>query len=593
MRTGRNDPCPCGSGKKFKRCCGGFDAQPGSGQPASARPEASRIEQARAAFQHANALAAQGHMEQAVTHYEHSLSLREDVAARNNLGNALAALGRIDQAAIHFERVVSLVPEHASARSNLGLIFLQRGRLTEAAAHFEKAIALQPDFAQAHNNLGLTRQTQGQVDQALAHYHRALALRPDYADAHSNMLLALNYQSSDPAEVFAAHQNFSKRWESALAVSASQFPNDRSPERRLRVGYVSSDFRQHSVSHFIGPVLKSHNRDHFEIFCYNSHSHEDDVTAQLKVLADHWRRVAGVPDEIVARQIRNDQIDILVDLNGHTANNRMLVFARKPAPVQVTWLGYPNTTGLSAMDYRITDGYADPVGTTEQFYSETLVRLPETFSCYQPPQDAPPVSELPAREKGHVTLGSFNHQAKLSPEVMTVWAKLLRAIPGSRLVLKNTSLGDAAVQRAVREVFATSGVASERLELLGLDPSRVVHLARYRHMDIGLDPFPYNGATTTCEALWMGVPVVTLAGRTHAGRVGVSQLNNLGLTELIGDTPEAYIDTVVRLASDLERLSQLRREMRSRMVVSPLTDARRFTHNLENAYRAMWRNLVS
>jgi predicted O-linked N-acetylglucosamine transferase (SPINDLY family) len=594
MKTGRNDPCPCGSGKKFKRCCGGQDVPHGPSQSVPVRQETPRLEEARRAFHLANTLAAQGRMDQAIAHYEHSLSLREDVAARNNLGNALAALGRMDQAATHYERVLSLRPEHVSAQNNLGLILLQRGRLTEAFAHFEKAIALQPDFAQAHNNLGLAWQTQGRVDEALAHYQRALMLRPDYVEAHSNMLLSLNYLSSiDPVAVFAAHLDFARRWEAPLAPLIQPPSNDRSPERRLKLGYVSSDFRQHSVAHFIEPVLKSHDHDRFEIFCYSNHSQEDEVTARLKTQTDHWRQIAGIADDVVARQIRTDQIDILVDLNGHTANNRLLVFARKPAPVQVTWLGYPNTTGLSAMDYRLTDGYADPVGMTEHLHSEKLVRLPESFSCYQPPQDAPPVSELPAREKGYITFGSFNHQAKLSPDVMTVWAKLLNTIPGSRLVLKNPSLGEAAIQDAVREAFTALGIAPERLELLGLDPSRAVHLARYQHIDIGLDPFPYNGATTTCEALWMGVPVVTLAGRTHAGRVGASQMSNLGLTELICHAPDEYVATAVRLASDLERLGRLRQELRPGMTASPMVAAQRFTRNLEDAYRAMWRNLVS
>lgn len=659
MRTGRNDPCPCGSRKKFKRCCGSLDARTGAGQSVSARPESSFFDEARQAFHLANVAAARGHLEEAVGHYERSLSLREDVAARNNLGNALAALGWADQAATHYERVLALRPEHGSAHNNLGLILLQRGGLAEAAAHFQKAISLQPDNADAHNNLGLTLQRQGRADEALAlyqqvltlrsenvsahsnlglillqrgrlaeavahfqkvialqpdnaemhnnlgvtlqrqgrvdealiHFQRALALRPDYVEAHGAALFALNYRSStEPAAVFTAHLDFARRWEALLAPSVQPPINDRSPERRIKLGYVSSDFRRHSVAYFIEPVLKSHDRDRFEIFCYSNHFQEDEVTARLKALADHWRGIAGIPDDVVARQIRTDQIDILVDLNGHTAGNRLLVFARKPAPVQVTWLGYPNTTGLSAMDYRLTDDYADPVGMTEHLHSEKLVRLPESFSCYQPPDDdAPEVSNLPAQEKGYVTFGSFNNQAKLSPEVMTVWASLLGAVPGSRLVLKNPSLDDVTAQRGVRAAFRTAGVDPERLELLGLDSSSAVHLARYRNLDIGLDPFPYNGVTTTCEALWMGVPVVTLAGRTHVTRVGVSQLSNLGLTELICRTAEEYIATAVRLANDLEYLGRLRKEMRARMAASPLVDAQRFTSNLEGGYRTMWK----
>jgi predicted O-linked N-acetylglucosamine transferase (SPINDLY family) len=384
--------------------------------------------------------------------------------------------------------------------------------------------------------------------------------------------------------------DFAKRWEAPLATLVQPHPHDRSPERRLKIGYVSSDFRQHSVAWFIEPVLAHHDRERFEIFCYANLFQEDAVTERLKAHADHWRKIYGLPDELAAQQIRADQIDILVDLNGHTAENRLLVFARKPAPVQVTWLGYPNTTGLSAMDYRLTDGFADPVGMTEPFHSETLIRLPECFSCYQPPRDAPAVSELPAKEKGYITFGSFNKLTKVTPEVMATWARILQAVPGSRLALQSAGLGEDAMQQMVREAFAGLGITPERLELHGHDRSQKTHLERYRNIDIGLDPFPYNGTTTTCDALWMGVPVVTLAGKVHAGRVGVSQMSNLGLTELIGQTPEEYVAIATRLATDRERLGALRKELRSRMTASPLMDAPRFTTNLEQAYRGMWKD---
>jgi predicted O-linked N-acetylglucosamine transferase (SPINDLY family) len=374
-----------------------------------------------------------------------------------------------------------------------------------------------------------------------------------------------------------------------LAKFIQPHSNDRSRERRLRIGYVSSDFRQHSVGYFIEPVLAHHNHDRFEIFCYSNDIKEDEVTGRLQSYADHWRRLIGLSDEQAANQIRADRIDILIDLSGHTRGNRLLVFARKPVPVQVTWLGYPTTTGLSTMDYRLTDGFADPVGMTEHFHSEQLVRLPECFSCYQPPE-APEVSGLPAREKDYVTFGSFNNLAKINREVMAVWARILQAVPGSHLTLKNTGLGAGTVQQRVRETFMGLGVAPERLALLGNDPSSRAHLERYWNIDIGLDPFPYNGATTTCDALWMGVPLVALAGKTHAGRVGVSQLSNLELTELIGNTTEEYVAIATRLARDLERLSQLRAGLRARLAASPLTEAPRFTKNLEQAYLAMWKD---
>jgi predicted O-linked N-acetylglucosamine transferase (SPINDLY family) len=671
-----NDPCPCGSGKKFNRCCGisgtppdfnrSEPAQQGSGvngdrldvgQAVQSRDNG-QLEQAQQAYQLGNALAAQGKLDQAVDcyeraltldpdnaevhnnlglamamqggldravvhferalaldpdnaqvhnnlgnayraqertdqaipHYERALALKpDDALVHNNLGLALAAQGRNDQSMVHHVRALALDPDYAEAHYNLGSVLALEGKTDQALAHYERALALDPDYAEVHNNLGNVLMLQGRIDQGVTQYERALALKPDFAVAHNGLLFAHNYLSDKvPAAVLAAHLDFARRWEAPLARFIQPHPNDRSPERRLRIGYVSGDFRQHSVGYFIEPVLAQHDHQRFEIFCYSNDLKEDEVTARLQSHADHWRRLVGLSDEAVAQQIRADQIDILLDLSGHTRGNRLLAFARQPAPVQVTWLGYPATTGLSAMDYRITDGFADPIGMTEHLHSEKLVRLPECFSCYRPPSGAPEVSGLPARAKGYVTFGSFNNLAKTTPEVMAVWAKILQAVPGSRLTLKNTGLGGGSVQQRVRETFRGLGVAPERLELLGNDPSPRTHLERYWSIDIGLDPFPYNGATTTCEALWMGVPVVALAGKAHAGRVGVSQLSNLGLTELVGNTTEEYIAVALRLARDLERLSQLRAGLRARLAASPLTDAPRFTRNLEQAYRGMW-----
>ena len=573
-----------------------------------------------------NALAQQGRMERAVEHYELALSLRPDHAgAHNNLGLALAALGQSGRAVAHFERALSLRPDHAGTHNNLALVLAGQGRIEQAilqyeralslrpdfaeahnnlglaletpgrmdhaVSHYERAVALRPDFAEAHNNLGLTLATLGQPERAVVQYERALSLRPDYAEAYSNLLLTMNYASDkDPLFVFNAHLEFARRWEAPLLASIETPVADRQYERRLKIGYVSSDFRQHSVGCFIEPVLSHHDHERFEIFCYSNHKHVDSVTERLKSRADHWCSLVGRSDEQAAQQIRADQIDILVDLNGHTGNNRLLLFARKPAPVQVTWIGYPNTTGLSAMDYRFTDGFADPPSATEHLHSEKLVRLPECFSCYQPPQDAPGVSGLPAQERGFVTFGCFNNMAKINQDVTAVWARILQAVPGSRLVLKNPALSEDSTKLRVQQAFADLGVTPERLDLLGRDESPRAHLDRYRNVDIGLDPFPYNGTTTTCEALWMGVPVITLAGKTHAGRVGMSQMSNLGLGEFVAHTAEEYIAIAQRMATDFERLARLRTELRSRMAASPLTDGQRFTRNLEQAYRIIWLN---
>lgn len=503
--------------------------------------------------------------------------------------NAFWTQGKLDQAIVQLERALSLAPDHAEAQNNLGLALMTQGKVSKAIVHYQRALALKPNVAGTHYNLGLGLWAQGQVEQAAFQFERVLALQPDHVIAHNNFLYAFNYTSRhDPAVVYRAHLAFAQRWEAPLAALRQAHTNDRSRARRLRIGYVSSDFKQHSVAHFIEPVLKQHDRNRFEIFCYFNSAQEDELTKRFKTYADHWRGIAHLSDDLAANQIREDRIDILIDLNGHTAHNRLLVFARKPAPVQVTWLGYPNTTGLSTMDYRLVDRFTDPVGMTEHLHSETLVRLPECFSCYQPPANVPDVSALPACGNGYVTFGSFNNLGKITPDVMALWARVLQAVPGSRLVLKNINLSEQAVQQSVRQAFAAGGVAPDRLELIGFEVSSHTHLERYHNIDIGLDPFPYNGATTTCEALWMGVPVITLSGRTHAGRVGVSLLSNLNLTEFIANTTDEYVAAALRLTADLETLSALRRELRARMAVSPLTHAQRFTQNLEQAYWGMW-----
>ena len=317
------------------------------------------------------------------------------------------------------------------------------------------------------------------------------------------------------------------------------------------------------------------------------------MTGRLRGLSDQWRDIAGKTDDRVAALIREDRIDILVDLAGHTAGNRLLVFARKPAPVQVTWLGYPNTTGLEAMDYRLTEAVSDPPGQTERWHSEELIRLPGTFSCYGPPAESPPVGPLPALEAGHVTFGCFNNLAKLTPPAIELWSQILREVPGARLLLKSRGLADLETAAGVREEFGRRGIEPARLEFNGQELSVTNHLALYNRVDLALDTFPYNGTTTTCEALWMGVPVVTLAGATHVARVGASLLTHLSVEELIADSPVGYVARCVDLAGDLPRLAEIRAGLRERMRASPLCDAPGFTRGFEDALRGMWRGRQS
>ena len=515
--------------------------------------------------------------------------LLREVRRLLQLASADWTRGKLNQAVTRLEHALSLAPNHAEVHNNLGMVRMMQGKVNHSIAHYKQALAIEPNAAVSHYNMGVALWAEGKVGEAAKHFARVLTLQPDHVVAHSNLLYAYNYTSGhDLAAVHHAHRDFARRWETPLAARVRPLANDRSLDRRLRVGYVSSDFRQHSVAHFIAPVLAHHDRERFEIFCYFNHPQEDELTKRIRGHVDHWRCIFQLSDDQVAQQIRTDQVDILIDLNGHTAHNRLLVFARRSAPIQITWLGYPNTTGLSAMDYRLVDGYTDPVGMTEHLHSERLWRLPDCFSCYQPPMESPEVSELPTRENACITFGSFNNLAKITPAVMGLWARILHAVPGSRLVLKNINLSEHAVQKSVRQAFAGLGIGQDFLELAGFEPSPNAHLQCYQNVDIGLDPFPYNGTTTTCEALWMGVPVITLAGQIHAGRVGVSLLRNLDLAELIAETQEDYIAIALRLAADQQHLSTLRQNLRPRMAASPLMDAPRFTKNLEHMYRLVW-----
>jgi len=359
-------------------------------------------------------------------------------------------------------------------------------------------------------------------------------------------------------------------------------------DRRLRVGYLSADLRTHSVAYFLEPILATHGREAAEVWCYSTLSGGDATTERLRRHADQWRWVAGQPPEAIARQILADRIDILVELGGHTSSDILRVLALGPAPVQITYLGYPDTTGVPAIQHRLVDASTDPEG-ADQWATEELVRLPGSFLCYQPSPYAPPVGHLPAASRGAVTFGSFNNLAKINERVVALWAKVVNAVPGAHLYVKNPSLDDPPTQERYRRLFAEHGVDRDRIELRGRTVEDGDHLALYGAVDIALDTFPYNGTTTTCEALWQGVPVVTLAGDLHMSRVGASLLAAAGLHELIAETPDDYVAVVTRLAADRDRLAYLRATLRDRLRSTPLLDGAAFTRNLEAAYRDLWR----
>ncbi|HUV49876.1 MAG TPA: tetratricopeptide repeat protein [Anaerolineae bacterium] len=532
----------------------------------------------------------QGKLDEAIWNYQKALQLNPDlVEVWDSLGVAFYAQDRLDEAVSCFQKALELNPDYAKAYNNLGIAFYPQGKLDEAILHYKKALELNPDYAEAYNNLGAVFKSQSRINEAISCYQKALQIKPDFVAAHSNLLYVSNYHESiDSVQLFLDHKQWAKLHALPLSNTIQPHLNDRSPERRLRVGYVSPDFCMHPVVNFIEPILASHDRSVFEIFCYSDVVCPDAATDHLKSLAGCWRDIAGMSDEQVADLVHKDEIDILVDLAGHTAYNRMLLFARKPAPIQATYLGYPNTTGLSTMDYRITDSWADPSGQTDHLYTEELVRLPHCFLCYRLPGTCPETTKLPALTNRQITFGSFNNLAKVTPEVIALWSAILEAVPDARMIMKSKPLADKNTRQHIREMFVKNGVTAARVNLIGFTSTFAEHLELYNSVDIGLDTFPYNGATTTCEALLMGVPVIVLAGQTHGSRVWVSLLSNMGLPELIAKTTEDYVEKAVKLAGDLKCLEKLRTNLRDMMSHSALTDAHCFTCALEDAFRKMW-----
>jgi predicted O-linked N-acetylglucosamine transferase (SPINDLY family) len=541
-------------------------------------------------------LQGKGRSDEAITLFQKALQLNPEFSdAYYNLGTVLHKKNDLDGAIICFQNAIKLNPGLLDAYNNLGNTLSKLDKLQEAAEIFHKALEINPHYALILNNLGNVVKDQGKLNEAAEYCRRALEIKPDFVEAYSNCLLFMNYDSHNDAQtIFSEHVRLGRQVAEPFTAHTSSYTNDCSPDRKLKIGYVSPDFRRHSVNYFLEPVLASHNHDSFEVFCYSDvmklQPDPDNVTERLKGYSDRWQDIAGLSDEQAAELIRNDRIDILIDLAGHTGYNRMLLFARKPAPIQVSWLGYPNTTGLVTIDYRIVDLYSDPLGMTDPYYTEKLIRIPDSFLCYMPDLESPEFGDLPALRNEHITFSSFNIFSKVSSFTVTLWSEIMQMIPSARLIIKSKCFSDQATFNYALEIFAKQGLTPERITLLSHVPSYRDHLLIYNNIDIALDTFPYHGTTTTCEAMWMGVPVITLAGKTHASRVGVSLLSNVGLPELIATTPEEYVAKAVDLARALEKLQLLRKSLRDMMSRSPLTDAKKFTHHLEEAYRKMWRN---
>jgi len=535
-----------------------------------------------------------GRLEEAADLYRRLLA--QDATAAdlwNNLGVILSELRRPAEAAAALRAALMLRPDYDKPWVGLGSEAYGDDRLSEAVRCWIRAIRLEPQQgAGLWFNLGVTRQMRGEAVGAAAAFDRAEALMPDDPRVASQRLLCLNYLDLSGERLLAEHRRFGERFEDR-GGSGSPRPhaNRPDPDKRLRIGYLSVEFREHLGAYFLTPLFETASRSQFEIVCYSilPVAHGDAHTARFKAQADGWRDVGHLDDEALAAQIRADGIDILVDLAGHSGLNRLPMLARRPAPVQVTWLGYPNGTGMTSVDYRIVDPVSDPVGPTDAHAVETLIRLPAPFLCFRPPPSAPPVVPLPAGATGTVTFGSFNKLSKITDGTIALWAEVLRRVPDARLLLKDRPLSDPGTAAAMKARFAAAGIDPARLDLVGFIRDAAGHLAAYNRIDIALDPHPYNGTITTCDTLWMGAPLVTLAGSRHAARVGASLMTAIGLPELVAPTPDRYAAIAAGLAGDLTRLMQLRMGMRERVRASALCDEKRFMRNLETAYRMIWR----
>lgn len=505
-----------------------------------------------------------------------------------NLGRICLSVGHVAMLERASRRLLEVDPGHAEAKVQLANALYRKGDYQGARELLESVPQDGLSGANALNLLGILLARQARIEDGLAAIDQAVALAPDAVELQNNALLHSNYDPSlCPAALSERHRAWAARFADPLTPDRAEFAQDRRADRPLRVGYVSPDFRRHSVAHFIAPLLTAHDPAAVEAVCYASVARPDVVTEELAAMAPAWRDVRHLDDDQLVAQIQADRIDILVDLAGHTLDGRLLVHARRPAPIQITHIGYPNTTGMRAIDYRITDPIADP-DDLDDHYSETLIRLPRCFLCYAAPRGAPEVAPPPCLERGHVTFGSFNNLAKVNRQVVALWAEILCAVAGSRLLLKATGTGDPATQAHLREAFAACGIAADRLEIVPPEAAASDHLAIYHRVDIALDPFPYNGTTTTCEALWMGVPVITLAGDRHAGRVGASLLSSIGFAAGITATPEDYVLTARLLAGQPELLSAARRALRHDLGRSPLCDQAGYARAIEAAYRAVW-----
>ena len=534
-----------------------------------------------------NTLRELGRLGEAENSYRRALKIKPAYAqAHSNLGITLNDLGRSNDAEASLRRALQIRSDDAQAHSNLGNTLKELGRLDEAEASYRRALELKPGQAEIHNNLGILLQDMGRLAEAETSYRRALELQPDYHKAHSNLLFLLNYNpDTAPALAFAEACRYGERVAREVTSRFVQWSCTKQPAR-LRIGFVSGDFRNHPVGYFLENLLRHLDRNAFELFAYPTDSWSDELTVRIKPHFSAWKPLYGLNDESAARLIHGDAVHILIDLSGHSRYNRLPVFAWKPAPVQVSWLGYFATTGVAEMDYLIADPPTLPEP-EEKYFTEKIWRLPETRLCFTPPDVEVEVSPLPALINGYVTFGCFNNLSKMNDDVVALWSRVLAAVPGSRLFLKSKQLGEASIRQQTLERFAAHGIAADRLILEGAE-SRAKYFEAYHRVDIALDPFPFPGGTTTVESLWMGVPVLNLTGASFLFRQGAGFLKIVGLSEWITASYEEYVARAASHAAAVRELSELRKGLRQRVMSSPLMNGKRFAGHFKSALCDMW-----
>ncbi len=611
-KIGRNDPCACGSGKKYKKCCLLTDnvaSPPVSAatlqrlQLAVTHHQAGRLAEAQALYRqvlnvsphNADALHYSGLIyyqtgdsATAVRLISESIRLQPSSLMHCNLGAAQQALGHHDAAIASYRAAIALQPDYAEAYSNLGAALQELGQLTDAIAAFGQAIALNPQYASAHNNLANALLVQGNLEKAIACYRQSLALNAENLSTHSNLLMALSYYPPCSAEQYLAEAQAFGVKALTKAIPYTQWPGfyANRPTKVLKIGLVSGDFKIHPVSYFLENICKYCEAENLELVAYATQFKEDALTQRLKPYFAEWHVISGMSDALVAQKIYTDGIDILVDLSGHTSANRLAVFAWQAAPVQVSWLGFFASTGVPGIDFLLTDAVSVP-DSQRKYFSEKLWYLPETRLCFTPPQTVLLPSPPPAQHKGYVTFACLQNLSKINDAVIAVWAQIFQALPYAQLVIRNKQMSCSVEQAVLQQRLSAVGILPERVKIEGL-VARETYLAAYAEIDIVLDTFPYPGGTTTCEALWMGVPTVTLAGNTLLARQGASLLHCAGLSDWIAQDENDYVAKAVRFAKDIDMLASLRLQLRSQLSATALFDAQRFSKQLAAAMFGMW-----